>query len=132
MKRLLKLFRSATGPNLTRWYLIPQNNFFNICIHEIFKSDDDDIYHDHRANNVSLILSGTYVEYFYNDQFLRTRFSGDLIYRKAEKLHFIKLVNSYNDDSPQSVWTLFIEFRNRREWGFRRLEGEWIKHTEYK
>ncbi len=29
------------NPYLLRWYLIPQNRFFNVYLHKILRSDDD-------------------------------------------------------------------------------------------
>lgn len=116
---------------LRRWYVIPRNRWFNVYLHQFLKSDDDRALHDHPWRNVSIILSGDYIEWTYADQTkpergLRfgIREAGDVIERTAETLHRVELLGT------GSVWTLFITGPIRRKWGFL-VDGKWIPHDEY-
>lgn len=106
---------------MERWYIIPRNKWFNIYLHKISRSDDDRALHDHRADNLSIVLRGSYTELLaprlirlYNvDKPLRlVRKRGAIVYRKAEQPHRLII----NDGQP--VWTLWFKFGDRRDWGF--------------
>jgi hypothetical protein len=121
---------------MERWYIIPRNKWFNIYLHKISRSDDDRALHDHRADNLSIVLKGSYTEIiareldyhddgdweliYHGDQLngwavgkpttvIRKR--GAIVYRKAEQPHRIVV-----DNGP--VWTLWVKFGDRRDWGF--------------
>ena len=101
---------------LWRWYLIPQNRFFNIYLHRFLRSDDERALHDHPWCSVSVLLRGLIWE------IVRDPESGlDLpnynirrfipVYRNAKHAHRIIL-------ESKDAWTLFITGRKIREWGF--------------
>lgn len=51
-------------PYLRRWYVLPRNPIFNVYVHEFLRSDSDVALHDHMYVNLSLVLTGGYVEEF--------------------------------------------------------------------
>ena len=48
---------------LERWWLIPCNRIMNIYLHHFLRSDDYRALHDHPWCNLSLLLSGSYIEH---------------------------------------------------------------------
>jgi hypothetical protein len=110
------LIGGAADPYLRRWWLIPRNPLLNVYLHEFRRSDDDRALHDHPWPNLSLLLSGSYVEWRparLGMPFLRReqRREGDLILRRACAAHRIELT-----DGP--CWTLFVTGPRLRQWGF--------------
>ncbi len=108
---------------MRRWWVIPRNRFFNIYLHHFLASDEDRALHDHPWKNVSILLSGSYLEHMpknidewinYNDRtiIVKKRYPLIPIYRKANSIHRIELI----DNKP--IWTLFITGSIVREWGF--------------
>lgn len=97
-------------PYILRWYLIPQNRRFNIYYHRILRSDDDRALHDHPWPNMTLVLSGCYVEYLRDE--IRFRYEGDFVFRRATTPHRIVI--------PEGGYaeTLFFTGPNIRQWGF--------------
>ena len=109
---------------LKRWHLIPKNPFFNIYLHK-FTGNDQKYPHCHPWNNLSIILKGSLREYYVSPlsevpdalkhlnacQNVRMLTRGDFVFRKAELVHRLELVDGH-------AWTLFVTFRRRRCWGF--------------
>jgi len=107
-------------PYMIRHYLPGcgrDHSAFGVFLHKIMISDDDFL-HDHPNDYISVILSGSYREHTPNGVYLRT--PGHFRYRRAESPHRLEVV-----DGP--VWTIFIAFRRRRDWGFFTPHG-WIQH----
>lgn len=110
-------------PYMERWYVIPRNKWFCIYLHKINRSDDDRALHDHRADNLSIVLKGSYREviapecqthrgiYMISQAIPVERKRGAIIFRKAEQPHRLVV-----DHGP--VWTLWVKFGDRRDWGF--------------
>src|ERR1700710_2371105 len=48
---------------MRRWWVIPRNRWFNIYLHHFLRSDDDRALHDHPWCNLSILLSGSYLEH---------------------------------------------------------------------
>ena len=139
------------NPYMERWHIIPRNPWFNIYLHKISRSDDDRALHDHRADNLSIILKGKYKEILaskfetgwdltFPQEKIRKPVS--IVFRKAEQPHRLILesdpsLNTY-PQKEKPVWTLWIKFGDRRDWGFwTRIEDErgstfkWIQWEEY-
>lgn len=130
------------NPYMERWHLIPRNKWFNIYLHKISRSDDDRALHDHRADNLSIILKGSYLEHTYSFWDTQRLFHfgytsqthdiykpGRIRYRKAEEPHRLELLmNTEGKEVP--VWTLWIKFPERREWGFW-PNHEWMDWKTY-
>lgn len=131
------LIGGAENPYLRRWWLIPRNPVFNIYLHHFCRSDDDRALHDHPWWNASLLLSGSYIEWFnappgslhgiaeYDTEgywtgryfWPRYRHAGDLVLRGARAAHRIELPRD-ESGKEMPVWTLFITGPRIREWGF--------------
>ena len=91
-------------------------------IHHILRSDSDRHFHDHPMDFTSLVLWGGYIEYTPNAM-PRTCRPGTIVRRKAEDLHYLKLIG-------KSAWTILFTGPFRREWGFQTEDG-WIRASEY-
>lgn len=144
----------ADKPYMERWHLIPRNGIFDVYLHKISRSDDARALHDHRADNLSIILRGGYKEYLalrsWNKKYYDTehpqvkiRGPGSIVYRKAEQPHRLVMrkegvinhqFNSqsqfYKQVNEKPVWTLWIKFGDRREWGFY-PDHKWMPWKEY-
>lgn len=96
-------------PYMRRWHLI-KTRWLGVYLHQILRSDDDRALHDHRSDNVSVLLRGYYFEVTPEGSELRA--AGDVVFRRAEALHRLELVNG----AP--AWTLWIKGPERRNWGF--------------
>lgn len=105
------------GPGyMHRWYVIPRNRFFNIYLHKIIRSDDDQALHDHPWWSVSILLEGELLEFMETSYRVPKRFIP--VVRSAELAHRLVVL-----DGP--VWTLFITGPRIREWGFHCPNG-WV------
>lgn len=109
------------NPYLLRWYLIPQNRFFNIYLHKFLRDDDDRAVHNHPWPSVSF-SSADYMELIAdNTDFMiqklvvRRRFKP--VFRKATHKHRIILFKGI-DRKPIPFWTIFITGPKLWEWGF--------------
>lgn len=122
------------NPYMYRWHLL-QWRGWQLALHKIFRSDDDRALHDHRADNLSIILKGWYCELQYERVIVPDSNFGSVYknvvlgrdrrrfwpyFRKAEKLHRLVV----HSDKP--VWTLWLRWPPRREWGFWCPNKGWI------
>lgn len=111
-------------PYMWRWYLLPNNRYFNVYLHLFMRSDDDRALHDHPFWNVSWLLDGSYTEVTAREHdpvtgdpiisrgYRREFFTaGELKFRHAEYAHRVELTHG-------PCWTLFIRGTKRRKWGF--------------
>ena len=109
-------------PYLLRWFLIPRNPIFNVYVHCFLRSDDDRALHDHPWVNLSILLSGEYVEHQIAAGGINTRsrrVAGDWYFRPSGKIaHRVEI------DKP--CWSLFITGPRYRTWGFHCPEQGWI------
>lgn len=105
---------------MRRWLLRTPWKMFRL--HHILRSDSDRHFHDHPMDFTSFILWGGYIEYTPNN-LPRVCRPGDVVHRKAEDLHFLKL-------RGRSAWTFLITGPYRRDWGFQTEDG-WISAGEY-
>ena len=58
-----RIIGGASDPYLRRWFIIPRNRWFNIYLHQFLRSDDDRALHDHPWVNLSILLTGRYMEH---------------------------------------------------------------------
>lgn len=101
---------------LRRWWIIPRNDFCNIYLHEILRSDDDRALHDHPWENSSWLLDGSYIEHVpHGHSAVRT--AGDFITRPATTLHRLEI-----PEGGRAV-SLFMTGPKVREWGFACPQG---------
>lgn len=117
---------SPEEPYLRRWWLIPRNRVFNVYLHHFCRSDDDRALHDHPWWNLSVLLSGRYVEHTISAGGVNVRTerrAGEMKFRGATAAHRIELV-----DGP--CWTLFLTGPIIRSWGFHCPRG-WVHWREF-
>jgi hypothetical protein len=108
------------NPQTTRWHLFTWRGW-QLSLHRWHRSDDDRALHDHKADNVSISLTGRFREVLFHPTCDYPR--GDRVYtlavrwplipyfRKAETPHRVELI-----DGP--VWTLWLRWPARRRWGY--------------
>ena len=132
MRGLLERWR-ATHPAhfgvdnyLRRWRLFPDRSGMdthvgNIYLHR-FEDSDQPVPHDHPYWNVSIILSGRYLEHWHDGESV-IRSPGCVVFRSSRTLHWLEILGA-------PVWTLFFHGPRRREWGFQTSTG-WIQHERY-
>ncbi len=109
-------------PYLRRWFLIPRNRWFNVYLHHIQRSDDERALHDHPWHNVSIILTGEYMEV--SEYGRRVFRAGSVIFRRATRCHRLVV------HRPVAAWTLFITGPHIREWGFHCPKG-WVHWRDF-
>src|SRR5277367_2854970 len=109
---------------LQRWHLVPRNDVMNIYLHRFLKDDDDRALHDHRGDNRSWILEGSYLEHL-EGGVCYTRRPGDHVVRRAVTLHRVELFHS------RPVISLFSIGPVVRDWGFKCPDGRWIPWQEF-
>lgn len=103
---------------LRRWWVIPRNEYCNVYLHEINKSDDDRAGHDHPWMNTSYLIDGEYEEvvYYDNKPWMEMnryrRKAGDVVSRQATDTHRLIV-----PDGAKAI-SLFITGPKVRDWGF--------------
>jgi hypothetical protein len=105
------------GDYLSRWWIIPRNDYMNIYLHVLHRDDDDRALHDHPADNTSLIIDGSYREITPEGEFLRE--PGQIVHRKAADPHRLELVT-------EECVSLFYMGPKYRQWGFHCPQG-WVQ-----
>lgn len=111
----------SDNPYMNRWYLLPRNDQFNVCLHQFLRSDDDRALHDHPWASFSLVLAGIGIEHVPGGFW---RFGpGAVIERMAEYSHRIEVI-----EGP--IWTLFVTGPKVREWGFHCPNG-WVHWQKF-
>ena len=115
-------------PYLRRWWIIPRNRFFNIYLHNILHDDEDRALHDHPWHNVSIVLSGGYIEVTPRGSFCRDQ--GSITFRRATTAHRLVLRKTHPQAQSKPAWTLFIAGPVIREWGFHCRKG-WVHWRDF-
>jgi hypothetical protein len=148
MKRWPNWMRGSAEPDevigdheMLRWWALPRNSRFNVYLHR-HRGNDPRTPHDHPCDNVSIRLRGQLLEYtpddieelanyvdidglrrvlgptgvevwFSDGQVCETgRPLPRIRRRRATDAHRLEVVNA------RPAWTLWIRFRNRRQWGY--------------
>ena len=117
-------------PQTLRWHFLKLFGF-QFALHKWLRSDSDRAPHDHKADNVSIILSGQgFWELVYPDGggtrgVWRYRSPWRIYFRKAETLHRVSLIDS------RPVWTIWIRWPERRRWGYWCDNRGWVDADEY-
>lgn len=111
------------NPYMLRWNLLNWRGW-QLALHKIVRSDDDRALHDHSADNLSIIIKGCYVELPGEWGHGTLHVAPAVIFRKAEKPH--RLVIGHG----AVVWTLWLRWPPRREWGFHCPKG-WRHWRDY-
>lgn len=117
------------NPQTLRWHIFVWRGY-QLSLHKWLRSDDDRAPHDHKADNISIILNGGFFEVVRHwaradgDKACMLRDLGyaDVTYfrwplvpyfRRAETPHRVALPN---DGKP--VWSLWFRWPPRRRWGY--------------
>jgi hypothetical protein len=142
------------NPQTIRWHIFVWRGW-QLSLHKWLRSDDDRAPHDHKADNISIILNGGFFEtvrafewydpvthdtppghergwtHYGDGEYYRyrevTRFRWPLVpyFRKAETPHRVSLPS---DGKP--VWSLWLRWPARRRWGYWCPKG-WTDADEY-
>lgn len=100
------------APQTLRWHLFRWRGI-QVALHKWMRSDSDRALHDHSADNISILLNDCYQEVVgESERRVHMRFPLVPYFRRAETPHRVVLLS----DKP--VWTIWIRFKPRREWGF--------------
>jgi hypothetical protein len=132
------------NPTYWRFFVIPRNRWLNLYLHS-WHGDDPQHHHDHRAANISFLLTGPYSE----ERFIRypreglplpnTKIVNTLKllprFRFAATPHRVVLFRDAAGE-PKTCWSLFIKFPDTRDWGFWTPTGplgtaKWIPWQQY-
>ncbi len=105
---------------MNRYWLLPYNRFgLAVRVHEILRSDDGRVFHDHPWPYLSIILRGGYFEVqprfsdgMYDGEQMQWRPEGAWLFRRARSWHRLVVPEG------QSCWTLFISGPKVQSWGF--------------
>jgi len=115
------------NPQTLRWHIFVWRGW-QLSLHKWLRSDDDRAPHDHKADNVSILLTDCFremvrgadgVDRWYLRWPLRPYF------RKAETLHRVALLS---EERP--VWSLWLRWPARRRWGYGCKNG-WVDADDY-
>lgn len=123
------------GPVTWRRPFAKLMQFLNIScrVHEILRSDDDRVHHDHPFNFCSVVLRGGYTEHrpLYDKSGLYVGNStewispGRVVFRRYNCYHRLEL------PSGQTAWTLFFTGRYLQKWGFLIHPRHKVPYTDY-
>tara|TARA_R100000664_G_C2759902_1_gene150268 strand:- start:8455 stop:9027 length:573 start_codon:yes stop_codon:yes gene_type:complete len=116
---------------------------FSIRVHRFRSPDKDEHFHDHPWDAVSLIFAGSYVEkrtdlrmnpiaktpYDYTLPYFLE--SGDVNFIKANDFHSIVKVTPDDAIDSLGVWTVFINFKKKKSWGFMMEDWSIVNWTKY-
>jgi hypothetical protein len=119
----LDIYRRPGELYLTR-YVLFRTPWASAYIH-CFHLSDYTTHHDHPANFFSVPLTKGYWEHL-PDGTVVDRKPFRPKFRTGEEFHFVEL----KPGTASKVWTFFMFFRRRREWGFLTKMG-WIQHENY-
>jgi hypothetical protein len=114
---------------ITRCYLLwPRHtlagDLFNIHLHRVHRSDVANEFHTHPGGNLSVILTGGYVEHTPKGSFVRR--PGDLIFRTSRYAHRLDLIPGVGP-----TYTLFVTWGwFGHLWGFL-VNGKVVDHKDY-
>jgi hypothetical protein len=107
---------------LRRWWILPRNEWQNVYLHDVRRSDDDRALHDHPWSNTSFLILGSYIEHTPEGRFVRR--AGDVIVRQAEALHRLEVIPG------ERAISLFVTGPKVREWGFACPQG-WVHWRDF-
>lgn len=132
---LIKEIKSQKGELHFQRYRIIETKWFNIYIHYIAKSDEDEHMHDHPWDFISFILRGGYYEdsiqafWQTKDTIDKIEYESivvcalEYIKRQANIFHKITLI--------KPTWTLVFTGPRKRTWGYF-VDHKWIDNITYR
>lgn len=119
----IDIYRRPGELYLTR-YVLFRTPWISVYFH-CFHISDYSVLHDHPASFLSIPLAEGYWEHL-PDGTIVDRKPFRPKFRTAEELHWVEL----KPGTGGKVWTFFMFFRRRREWGFLTKLG-WTRHEDY-
>jgi hypothetical protein len=119
-------------PQTIRWHIFSWRGW-QLSLHKWLRSDSDRALHDHKADNISVILNGGYWEILFDSRYpirarvYTERFRWPLVpyFRKAETAHRVVLPSG---GAP--IWSLWLRWPARRRWGYWCAQG-WVDADDY-
>jgi hypothetical protein len=147
-KVIMRRENNKNVPYLTRYYIVPNNEYLNVYLHNIHRSDMDNELHDHPWDSVSILLKGFYLEEVpldydkwinqgNRDTVIHIRDTWKPVFRSATTIHKIKLRDqagnisgSSTEGRAEGIWTLFITGPVVRQWSFWCKKGPRV-NTDY-
>lgn len=115
----------ADNPQTLRWHILNWRGI-QVALHYWCRSDSDRALHDHKADNISILLTGPYREWFshaWEKPYYKTRWPLLMYFRIGEAPHRIELHRG-------PVWSIWIRFSPRRDWGYWCPKG-WRSNSVY-
>jgi hypothetical protein len=142
------------NPQMLRWHLL-QFGGIQIALHKWLRSDQDRAPHDHRADNISILLNRSYVEQTHkpldadltsaceavyqagyptpsymrgpNGEWYRSR---PIFKRRLPFIPYFRRAESPHrvEIGDKPVWSIWIRFAPRRTWGFWCPKG-WLPYS---
>ena len=123
------------NPYMLRWFLFRSKRFDwmpRLYLHKFLRSDDDRAPHDHPWWFISILLHGSYVEYRWDKDDIKTmrvRHSPSIAFRGLSTKHRVELFADAhivrqngmlmrNEVNFHPVWTLILTGPDVRAWGF--------------
>lgn len=95
-------------PYLERWWLEKDNSIGSVYLHRMIRSDRDAEFHDHPADNLSIVLDGEMIEH--TPDGVQKWGPGSMVARKAADRHRIEV--------RAPLITMWIMGPKVRDWGF--------------
>lgn len=121
--KLIKDIKSKEGVVHFRRWQVFTTPWFDVFIHGIYKSDEDEHMHDHPWDYFSIVIWGKFIEKVKQGRNAQTFLTTS--HRKAEHTHKIEELKS------KKVYTLFFASKRKREWGYW-VRGAWIDNVTYR
>lgn len=124
MFKLIKEIKSKDGVVHFRRWRILSTPWFKICIHGIYKADEDAHLHNHPWNLLNIVLKGSYCEKTEKADW-NPRFPLNMAYRQRDVYH--KIEELYTP----TVYTLNFMWKFRDTWGYN-VDGKHVDHKTYR
>lgn len=119
---------NGTDVYLRRWWIVPRNEYTNVYLHEILRSDDDRAPHDHPWANRTLVIDGEMIEHeYYKSHWIRSRTltPGMTAARFAVDSHRLEI------PAGGRCITLFTTGPKIRDWGFWCWDNRFVPWQEF-
>jgi hypothetical protein len=122
--KLIKEIKSKDGVLHFRRWRVLSTPWFKICLHAIYKADDDKHLHNHPWNFIGVVLKGAYTERMPGSKLI-PRLPGMFAKRTRNQFHKVEDLHS------PVVYTLNFMWGFKDEWGYM-VNGHFVDHEEYR
>lgn len=124
MFKKIKEIKSKDGVlHFKRWSIL-STPWFRICLHAIYKPDEDVHLHNHPWKFWSFVIKGSYTERLPNFK-LNPRFPMTSVYRNTDQFHKIEDLHS------PVVYTFNIMWGFKDSWGYM-VNNKFVGHETYR